>query len=151
MVTKWTLVKFELGVCGIEEDLLKKKALPHIQLVTSGADVASRVAEEGPSKGVVTVDDRTLTSCGVNAIVMALAVTADEKHGRLLAGIVIISDAILEWHGHQSRSCRSVEGNKAWLLEQPGGAAMQQISDIIDSFEVPGQLRGNGVLDRCGL
>jgi len=135
LLQRWGLATFELKVVAVELDFIKKKALPHIELRTSGQDEASVGASAGTSSKLVTVDDRTLRSCGVNAVVLSLAVMASEKHRRLLAGVVCISGQLLKWHGELSRKCRSAKGSQEWLVSQLRGATMETCNEVFEAFE----------------
>ena len=102
----------------IEMDCIRARALPYIKMMTFGADSDSKGEDNTTSNTVVSVDDRALRSCGINAVCMAMAVLSNGNHRRLLTGIAGISKCFLAWHQEESHECRSTTGSQQWLLGQ---------------------------------
>ena len=97
---------------------------------TAGADEASHADTTSAKK--VSVGDRTLRACGVNAVAIAMAMLSDNGHLRLLSITTTLAQPIKAWHASSSRELRDVEGSQAWLLAQVRGAACKQAYIIID-------------------
>ena len=133
-MTFWSLNSFETSVVAIETSAVLKKALQHIKIATIGASSDSAGPDHSTSKSVVGVDERTLRSCGVNAVCIAMAVLSHDGHRRLLCGIAHIAGSLLQAHTEASHNCRSVKGSQTWLLQQVEGKAMDQILTILDAF-----------------
>ena len=130
----WALNRFETSVVAIETNAVLKRALPHIKIATIGASSDARGPDHSTHKSVVGVDERTLRSCGVNAVCISMAVLSHDGHRRLLCGIAHVAGSLLQAHKEESHECRSVKGSQKWLLQQVEGKAMQQILDIFDAF-----------------
>lgn len=110
--------------------MLTTRALPHISLKASGADIAS-VGEEGTtSRRIVGIVGRTLRICGANGVVVALSVVGEPENKRILAAIVRIGEKAMQWSGEASRNMRSVTEHQEWLLEQVGGGLTRNVFDI---------------------
>ena len=82
LVRSWYTTLFEVTVPTLELDMVQKVALPKIRLATTGADEG---ASASTSAKHVSVGDRTLRTCGVNAMVISLAMLSDSDHHRRLA------------------------------------------------------------------
>ena len=144
LVAFWSLNRFETSVVAIETSAVLKKALPHIKIATIGASSDSAGPDHSTSKSVVGVDERTLRSCGVNAVCIAMAVLSHDGHRRLLCGISHIAGSLLQAHKDESHNCRSVKGSQKWFLEQVEGKAMDQVLAILDSFNSVEMLEAMG-------
>ena len=133
LLSRWHCTLFEVTVPCIELDMIQTAALPKIKLALAGADVASN--QESTSSKLVSAADRSLRSCGANAMVISLALLSDPSNRRILAIACCLAKPTMSWHGHASRELRDVKRSQAWLLEQVrGGAAMA-------AFEVFGVLK----------
>ena len=68
----------------IEMDCIKAWALPHVKVLTFGADSDRRGEDNTTSSKVVSVDDRTPRSCCINVVRMAVAILSNDNHRILL-------------------------------------------------------------------
>ena len=76
--------------------------------------------------------DRTLRSCGLNAIVRTVAVLGDPKNKRTWAVIVLIPEPLLQWAIEANKEFRKgVEANQKWLYIQQTGGACGHILDCM--------------------
>ena len=107
LTATWALTRFKVSVVTIEMDCIKARALPHIKVMTFGADSDSQGEDNTTPNTVVSVDDRTLRSCGINAVCMAMAVLSNDNHRRVLIGSTGISNCYLAWHQEESQECRN--------------------------------------------
>ena len=130
-------------------DMIKKAALPKIKMQTAGADVASHADTTSAKK--VSVGDRTLRTCGVDAMVIAMAMLSDSGHLRLLSITTTLAQLTKAWHASSSRELRDVGGSQAWLLAQVRGAACKQAYIVIGLFLDPDFLQGASFVPTGGM
>jgi hypothetical protein len=116
---RWTASLFEATVPAIEHNMINKAALAKIKLKTDGADEAS--INDATSSKKLSVGDRTLRSCGVNAVVITMATLSDESHYRSLTHVIDGAIPTMHFGAHASRELRDVKRSQAWLLAQVRG------------------------------
>ena len=126
LIDKWSCTTYDVSVCALDMDMIETKALPHIKVKWSGADVQSnKDSLKGP-----TAAERALRNCGANAVVLSLALLSDPNQKRTLAIIVCGALPLKTWLGIASRSLRSVDGARQWVLQQQAGDAVASISSV---------------------
>lgn len=136
LLRRWSSFLFEVSVPAIELDMVRGSALPSIHLKVAGADEAAD--PDSTSSKKVSVDARTLRSCGANALVIAFAVLSESSHRRLLAIVTAIATPTMDYHARASRELRDVARSSTWLLQQLRGevctsaAATMRVLDDID-------------------
>ena len=144
LVRKWNTNLFEITVPSIELDFLQNKAMPKIKLASTGADELSNLSSTSSKR--IDTGDRTLRTCGVNAMVISLAMLADESHRRVLGTICGLAEKTMDWHGHASRELRSVEKSQDWLLKQVQGDCCHSAFDVVSLLDNDDFLRLSGFL-----
>ena len=98
-----------------------KQQLGSKSLKCAGADEASQVDSTSANK--LSDVDRTLRSCGLNAIVCTVAVLGDPKNKRTWAVIVLIPEPLLQWATDANKELRKgVAANQKWLDAQQTGS-----------------------------
>ena len=126
---RWHATLFEVVVPCIELGMLTQVAMPKISLGLVGADDASN--QDSTSAKVVSVGDRTLRTCGVNAVVISLAVLADISHYRLLSIITSLAAPSMHFHGATSRALRGAKESQEWLVEMCRTGASEHVMETM--------------------
>ena len=133
MFAVWGLICFEVTYTAIETDAIKARLLPLLGKLKHGVLSGEGDSSKSTSGKVIGADDKLLRSCG--SIAISVAVLGDEYNRRMLAGVVGISNVLLEWHQSESKECRSVEGCQQWMLKQLQGQAMASVFEIFTVLE----------------
>ena len=100
--------------------------MPKISLSLVGSDVNSD--QDATSRKVVSVGDRTLRTCGVNAVVISVAMLADISHFRLPAILTTLGTPSMEFHGAASRALRSTTASQTWLFDMCRTGAVEHVN-----------------------
>lgn len=132
LVNTWTSRLFEVSVPAIEHGMIANKILPKIQLKMSGADVASDPTSTSSKK--LAVGDRSLRSCGANAVVIAMSLLSERDNHRVLVCLMRLAQPCMEWHGEATRQLRSVVQARGWLLEQLRGGVFRTTDKIMGTL-----------------
>ena len=112
--------------------MLNKKAITRVKLRCTGADDASQL---GSGTSYLQEADRTLRSCGVNAMVCCMATLSDFRSKRIIAIIAHVPRPVVEWANEANRDLRKgVQGNWAWLLEQMQGKLYAIMRDVVEQL-----------------
>ncbi len=93
LAKRWTSTLFEVAVPMIELDMCATKVLPKLQLKFDGADPQSNPDTTSAKK--LSVGDRSLRSCGANAVVIAAAMLSEDSHRRLLISVTSLAEVWL--------------------------------------------------------
>lgn len=144
LAEQWACAQFQVTIPALELDMLTNKSLPHVRLQVSGADEATDA--NTTSRRKLAIDDRSLRSCGANALVLALAILSDHRHQRLLAIICRLSAPTVDWHGDSSRSLRDVAASRAWLMRQLRGGLAEHILQTWEVLGCQDFMRSSGFL-----
>ena len=119
----WNQALFEATVLAAEGHMINKKALTRVKLRTVGADDAFQLAGNGTSS--LQEADRTLRSCGVNALVCTMATLSDFHNKRLLGLVAHIPKHVMDWSDNFNRELRKgVKHNQSWFVEQLEGGPL---------------------------
>ena len=113
LLKRWNATKFELSVPAIECNTITKRALPKIAVKTTGADVGSVGEGATTSRKVVSAADRSIRSCGVNAVVVSLSVISNDMNKRALANVAFTSLSVVSWSGEARRETSSASRAKS--------------------------------------
>ena len=81
---RWVQEGYGATTTATELNMLTKKAFPKLKLQDTGAALDSN--EDSTCKKVVPTGDRTLKTCGINAIAITVCLLSDDSHFRILAG-----------------------------------------------------------------
>ena len=129
LLGRWTHTLFDCTVPAIEHNMIPEKALAHITLKVNGADVDSA---ESTSTKKVCPGDRTVRSCGANAVVMALMLLSEYTNRRLFAICISVATVSMHWAGHAARELRDVARSQAWLLGQLRRGLLSHVHSTLD-------------------
>lgn len=133
LISNWSATLFETAVPAIELGMIRSSLAEKVSLKMHGADPASN--QESTSKKVLSVGDRTLRSCGANAVVIGLSMLSDASHHRLLCCVTFLAEPVMEWHAAATRRLRSVDASQAWLLEQIRGGVCASVLQVFGQLE----------------
>jgi hypothetical protein len=130
LIHRWATRKFEISVACVEFNMVTKGVLGKVRLCSTGADIASN--DKSTSASITSVAERTLKSCGLNAMCISLGLVNNDAHLRILAIHIGLAEPVKTWHSHASREQRDVVRNQAWLLEQARGGAIDHVYHVMD-------------------
>jgi hypothetical protein len=142
LLSVWWSTVFSVTVPALELDMVTKNALPKVALRCSGADDA---AVASTSAKTVSVGDRTLRTCGVNAVVITMGAMSNPCHHRLASIVEGTARPTTHWQGHGNKECRSGPSSQKWFLDQLGGDLCKHVHETLTvdlSLDF---------LDRCGF
>ena len=84
LCSMWAITTFETLFVTIEADAIKQGLLPRIRFRCASAASDSVGMDGTTSSKVLTIDDKAIRSCGVNALAMGVAVLTDDRNRRVL-------------------------------------------------------------------
>ena len=129
---RWNQEGYWATTTATELSMLTKKAFPKLKLQDTGAALDSN--EDSTSRKVVSTGDRTLKTCGINAIAIKACLLSDDSHFRILAGTTSLGEVVIDWCVNLKQQCKTVEGNQRWLRDQLDGGITEHAKAIFDMF-----------------
>lgn len=130
LLARWHTMLFEVSVPAIELGMLSNMTLPRIKLCTKGGDPDGD--PDTTSRNKLATDERSLRSCGANALVIAFSLLSDKNNRRSLACMCLLAQPCMDFHGASSRTLRDVNSSKVWLLEQNRGGIYKHMCETMD-------------------
>lgn len=130
LLARWHTMLFEVSVPAIELGMLSNMTLPRIKLCTKGGDPDGD--PDATSRKNLATDERSLRSCGANALVIAFSLLSDKNNRRSLACMCLLAQPCMDFHGASSRALRDVNSSKVWLLEQNRGGIYKHMCETMD-------------------
>lgn len=132
LVAKWHTFLFEVSVTAVELGFVNAKMAPKIKLRSSGASGPSE--RETTNRRHITDADRTVRSCGSNAVGISFAILSDTNNLRILATVVKFSEPTMSWMGMASRELREVGSSRDCVLRQVRHQCMDNINHTLAVF-----------------
>lgn len=129
LLSRWHSYLFEVTVTALEHDFVTTKIAPKVKL--RAAAPGAPTDAETTSRKHITEADRSLRSCGANAVAISLAVLSDSSNLRVLVTVVKVCEPLMSWMGRASARCREVAESKAWLFDQVRGDSMKVVADTL--------------------
>ena len=131
-VQKWNVHAYWTTTTATELTMITNQAFPELKLKESAAPADSN--PDSTSKKVVSTGDRTLKTCGINALAISSCMLEDESHFRLLAGTTSLGMIVVSWCKELCMQCKTVEGNQAWLRDQLTGGITRHARKIFETL-----------------
>ena len=145
LLKTWNQTLFQTTVPAVEGGMINKKAMTRVKLRCNGADDASQV---GTGTKSMQEAERTLRSCGVNAMVVCMCTLSDPRNKRLLAIMAHMAKPVVAWSNECNRELRKgVLENQQWLLAQLEGSLYSSIHDIFGTLLDPEFLQDGGFVN----
>lgn len=147
-VDLWWVHFFERCFLALEMDFLRgKQCVDRLVKLRLDSGAAGNAAPGAAPTAAVTVDDKMLRGCQVNAVVISVFMLQEESNRRLVTGVVECGKAVRAWHVEQNRLLRSAEGAEEWVRSQvrPREGYLAHVIEIVQALSTP--LR----LERCGF
>ena len=125
---RWHRALMETAICSIEHDMVPAKLEQKLTLAFKGQD---QDAPDSTHSKKVSVGDRSIRSCGANAMGIAFGVLAVPEHYRLLCGVTRLTQPFEDSHGDALRRGDSVKGFQQWHLGFVRGEFMATVHQTL--------------------
>lgn len=125
LVRRWFTWLFEVSVTCIELDFVNDRMADRVTL--KGAMGIVSHDGESTSRKHISAADKTIRSCGGNAVAISLGVLSEYGNLRVLASVVSLCEPTLAWMGTASATLRDTTASQAWLLAQVRGASLKVV------------------------
>ena len=146
LLSRWTWLMVKVTFLALETDALSGRLFVDRALVSAAA-VEHFEAMRSTTQHQTLLDAKMLRNCTQNNVVISALVLGCKQHRRMLAIIVHCSTPIDVWHGKGNARCKAVRENRAWSLEQLGGAFMENMLALFDVLLDPVALADCGFME----
>ena len=147
LLPTWSQRLFENSVAAIELNMLTSKSLPVVKLaadpVAADPAAASEIDVTNPRK--LTIADRTIRSCGGNAVVLSLALLSEDTHKLLVEIIVAVTTPTMLFSAESCRELKDVKRSQCWLVQMNQGRVYDHVLHTFDA------LRDEDLMVRLGF
>ena len=112
-------------------------------MLAGGADPASN--PDATSKKKLSTVDRTIKSCGANAVVIDLYLLSDDGYKRVINIWIKLSAPVVRWSPRASRDTRSVTSTQEWFKQE----VLSGLTDC--NCEILSVLEQDDFMTECGF